>query len=113
MHIDVQGHADARGPESYNKKLSADRARAVLEYMVKHGVAESRLSSQGFGSSRPLVEKNSEHAWFLNRRVEFKVTRQVKQVVHESAKPEKPDAKPEKPEAKPDGAGAKPEGGKK
>jgi outer membrane protein OmpA-like peptidoglycan-associated protein len=115
VHIDVQGHADERGPASYNKRLSAMRAKAVLEYLVKHGIKESRLSYQGFGSSRPLVKKNSEHAWFLNRRVEFKVTREVKKVIHKSEKPAKPGARPEKP-AQPQGKSAapadKPGGGK-
>ncbi len=92
VRIDVEGHADQRGPEWFNKRLSRNRAKAVLEYLVKHGVAESRLSYHGYGSSRPLVKKNTEHAWYLNRRVEFTVTRQVKKVIHRSAKPEKPGA---------------------
>ncbi len=109
VHIDVQGHADERGPEWFNKKLSANRAKAVLDYLVKHGIKASRLSSQGFGSSRPLVDKKSEHAWYLNRRVEFKVTREVKQVTHTSAKPEKPGAKPAGSTPKPAESAPKPQ----
>jgi outer membrane protein OmpA-like peptidoglycan-associated protein len=78
-HISVEGHADERGPEDFNKKLSEDRARSVLEFMVKSGIARERLSSQGFGASRPLVDKKNEYAWLLNRRVEFTVTRQMRQ----------------------------------
>lgn len=78
-HISVEGHADERGPEDFNRKLSDDRARAVLEFMVKQGIARERLSSQGFGASRPLVDKKNEYAWLLNRRVEFTVTRQMRQ----------------------------------
>jgi hypothetical protein len=51
----------------------------VLEFMVKQGIVRDRLSSQGFGASRPLVDKKNEYAWLLNRRVEFTVTRQMKQ----------------------------------
>jgi outer membrane protein OmpA-like peptidoglycan-associated protein len=78
-HISVEGHADERGPEDFNRKLSEDRARSVLEFMVKQGISRERLSSQGFGASRPLVDKKNEYAWLLNRRVEFTVTRQMRQ----------------------------------
>jgi outer membrane protein OmpA-like peptidoglycan-associated protein len=78
-HIAVEGHADERGAEDFNRKLSDDRARSVLEFMVKQGIARDRLSSQGFGSSRPLVDKKNEYAWLLNRRVEFTVTRHTRQ----------------------------------
>ncbi len=78
-HISVEGHADERGPESFNQKLSEDRARSVMEFMIKAGIAKERLSSQGFGSARPLVDKKNEYAWLLNRRVEFTVTRQMRQ----------------------------------
>jgi outer membrane protein OmpA-like peptidoglycan-associated protein len=78
-HISVEGHADERGPEDFNRKLSEERARSVLEFMVKQGIARDRLSSQGFGASKPLVDKSNEYAWLLNRRVEFTVTRQMKQ----------------------------------
>jgi hypothetical protein len=74
----VEGHADERGPDSFNQKLSEDRARAVLEFLVKQGISAERLSSMGFGSTRPLVDKKSEYALLLNRRVEFTVTRQLK-----------------------------------
>lgn len=77
-HVSIEGHADERGPEDFNRKLSEERARSVLEFMVKRGIARARLSSQGFGSSRPLVDKKNEYAWLLNRRVEFTVTRQLR-----------------------------------
>ena len=75
VHIEVQGHADQRGPEDYNKKLSEDRAKSVVDFMVKHGVDGSRLSAVGFGASHVLVDERSERALFLNRRVEFQITR--------------------------------------
>jgi len=78
LHVSVEGHADAVGPDSFNQKLSEDRARAVMEFLVKQGIAQERLSSIGYGSTRPLVDKKSEYALLLNRRVEFSVTRQLK-----------------------------------
>lgn len=86
-HIAIEGHADARGDEKFNKDLSQKRAESVLEFMVEHGVERDRLSAQGFGSERPLVDAKSEHAYLLNRRVEFVVTRKVKQVLGPDGKP--------------------------
>jgi outer membrane protein OmpA-like peptidoglycan-associated protein len=79
ISIDVQGHTDERGPDWYNEKLSQDRANAVLEFLVSRGVKRNRLSAHGFGKSKPLVEKNSEYAWYMNRRVEFEITRENKE----------------------------------
>jgi outer membrane protein OmpA-like peptidoglycan-associated protein len=77
-HISVEGHADERGPEDFNKKLSEDRAKSVMDFMIKAGIARDRLSYQGFGATKPLVDKKNEYAWLLNRRVEFTVTRQMR-----------------------------------
>ena len=78
VHVSVEGHADERGPDNFNQKLSEDRARAVMDFLVKQGISADRLSSMGFGSTRPLVDTKSEYALLLNRRVEFTVTRQRK-----------------------------------
>jgi len=78
VHVSVEGHADERGPDNFNQKLSEDRARAVMDFLIKQGISQDRLSSMGFGSTRPLVDKKSEYALLLNRRVEFTVTRQLK-----------------------------------
>jgi outer membrane protein OmpA-like peptidoglycan-associated protein len=75
VHVDIEGHADQRGDEEFNLDLSRRRAHSILEFLVKRGLEEARLSSQGFGSSRPLVDAQNEGAWFMNRRVEFVVTR--------------------------------------
>ena len=76
VHIEVQGHTDQRGTAEYNRKLSEDRANSVLEFLVKQGVERSRLNAVGFGSEHLLVDKSNERALFLNRRVEFQITRQ-------------------------------------
>jgi len=78
LHVDIEGHADERGTEAFNQRLSEARANSVLEFLVKSGVERSRLAAAGYGTTRPLVEKRSEYAWLLNRRVEFRVTRQMK-----------------------------------
>ena len=79
VHIHIEGHADERGADAFNQRLSENRARAVLAFLAKHGVAAERLSSEGFGSTQPLVEGSNEYAWLKNRRVEFRVTRQTKE----------------------------------
>ncbi len=76
VHVEVQGHTDQRGTAEFNQKLSKDRAESVADFLVKHGVEASRLSAVGFGSEHLLVDKANERALFLNRRVEFSITRQ-------------------------------------
>lgn len=75
VHVDIEGHADKRGDEKFNLDLSKRRAASIRDFLAKRGLGEERLSSEGFGASRPLVEGNNERAWFMNRRVEFVVTR--------------------------------------
>lgn len=75
VHVDIEGHADRRGDQEFNLDLSKRRAASIRDFLQKHGVESARLSSEGYGSSRPLVDADNEGAWFMNRRVEFVVTR--------------------------------------
>jgi len=74
-HVEVQGHADARGDEEFNQKLSQSRAESVVEFLGKQGIQLGRLSARGFGASRLITEQRNERAHYLNRRVEFVITR--------------------------------------
>ncbi len=69
--IQLDGHTCSIGQEDYNQKLSEDRARAVLEFLLKNGIKEKRLSSFGFGESKPLESNDDEANRQKNRRVEF------------------------------------------
>ena len=69
--IEVGGHTDDRGDDAYNLDLSERRAAAVVTYLTAKGVEASRLESQGYGETRPIVEGHTERAWATNRRVEF------------------------------------------
>jgi outer membrane protein OmpA-like peptidoglycan-associated protein len=91
-HIEVEGYADERGEESYNQKLSEARARAVRELLVRYGVSRERLTAVGFGTSNPRLPEKSDNAYRQNRRVEFKITREQKDVVHTDAAPNAPAA---------------------
>lgn len=72
-HIRVEGHTDSRGDDKKNLSLSQKRADAVVKWLVKAGVAATRLKGQGFGESKPLDPTESAAAWDQNRRVEFMI----------------------------------------
>ncbi|MEL7543694.1 MAG: OmpA family protein, partial [Pseudomonadota bacterium] len=74
--IRVAGHTDSRGPESYNQKLSEERAGAVAAYLAEKGVDRSRMRTRGLGESQPLVDNDTRANRARNRRIEFTVTEQ-------------------------------------
>jgi OOP family OmpA-OmpF porin len=71
VEIDVFGHTDAQGKDSYNQALSEGRARSVMEYLVSRGVAASRLTSKGFGETQPITTNDTAEGRAQNRRVEL------------------------------------------
>jgi outer membrane protein OmpA-like peptidoglycan-associated protein len=71
--IGVYGHSDNKGGKAYNLKLSQARAAACLDYLVKHGVEQKRLQSEGYGPDKPVADNATEEGRAKNRRVEFKV----------------------------------------
>lgn len=73
LKIKINGHTDAIGDDAHNLKLSMDRAKAVVHYLVTKGIDAKRLGSQGFGESRPLAENTTETGRNENRRVEFEI----------------------------------------
>ncbi len=75
--LQISGHTDSDGNEEANLKLSQERADVIKEYLVYFGkVEESRISAIGYGSSRPIVEEKTDDDKRLNRRVEFKISRE-------------------------------------
>ncbi|HEX3772822.1 MAG TPA: OmpA family protein [Polyangiaceae bacterium] len=73
IKMGVYGHTDSRGIASQNLKLSGDRAASVVNYLVQHGIAASRLESQGFGQTKPIADNSTDAGRAKNRRVEFKI----------------------------------------
>lgn len=69
----IEGHASSEGDASHNTKLSDDRAKSVMKYIVDHGVDKARLSAKGFGSSQPVADNKTEDGREKNRRVEFTI----------------------------------------
>lgn len=72
----VEGHTDNRGNAEHNLQLSKARAAAVVAYLVKAGVDPSRLESEGYGASQPLVPNMTPAQRAKNRRVAFKILEQ-------------------------------------
>lgn len=100
--IELSAHTDCRGSESYNERLSQQRAESVVGYLIAHGIASDRLTPKGYGESMPkrikarvaekyqflkegdvlteeminaLPEELQEQCHQMNRRTEFKVLR--------------------------------------
>ncbi len=67
----VEGHTDGDGDESYNQKLSEDRANAVKSILIQSGIDASRLNSKGYGESMPVDKNLTPEGKANNRRVEF------------------------------------------
>jgi outer membrane protein OmpA-like peptidoglycan-associated protein len=72
--IEVQGHTDSKGSESYNQTLSEQRAGAVSIYLFNNGIANNRIRTKGFGENMPKYDNNTENGRSQNRRVEFLIT---------------------------------------
>jgi len=70
----VEGHTDSTGGSALNLKLSEKRAMAVRDYLVKNGVATTRLEAKGFGEGNPIDSNDTRAGRANNRRVEIKVT---------------------------------------
>jgi outer membrane protein OmpA-like peptidoglycan-associated protein len=73
MKIEISGHTDKTGSEPINFKLSQDRAKSVVEYLVRKGIERSRLEYKGFGSLQPIADNATAAGRTKNRRVEFKI----------------------------------------
>ncbi|MEQ1495688.1 MAG: OmpA family protein, partial [Novosphingobium sp.] len=71
--VDVYGHTDSTGSDSFNQTLSENRARTVMNYLISKGVPAARLRSQGFGETMPIMENTTAEGRTKNRRVEIKI----------------------------------------
>ncbi len=76
--VRVEGHTDNQGNDGFNMTLSNNRAREVRVYLIKKGVDEKRLTSKGYGETRPIATNDTEQGRAQNRRVDFVITDQEK-----------------------------------
>jgi outer membrane protein OmpA-like peptidoglycan-associated protein len=72
-YVDVYGHTDSTGSDSYNLSLSQRRAGAVADYLTTRGVQSARLGTRGFGEAQPVASNDTEEGKAANRRVEIKL----------------------------------------
>jgi outer membrane protein OmpA-like peptidoglycan-associated protein/tetratricopeptide (TPR) repeat protein len=73
VKIQIGGHTDNVGAPADNSKLSENRAKAVVAYLVSKGISAQRLSSKGYGETAPVADNKSEEGRAQNRRTELKV----------------------------------------
>ena len=73
IRLEISGHTDNVGSLKANLKLSEDRAKAVVDYMVANGIDKSRLESKGYAFNQPIAPNDTPAGREQNRRVEFKV----------------------------------------
>jgi outer membrane protein OmpA-like peptidoglycan-associated protein len=75
LNISIEGHCDSRNTDEYNMVLGQNRAEAAKKYLVKQGIADSRLTTVSYGERRPAAPNDSPENMQLNRRDEFKAVR--------------------------------------
>ncbi len=74
MRVEISGHTDSIGSDSYNQKLSYQRANAVKDYLMRyHNIESLRLIVVGYGESQPIADNRTKAGRDLNRRIEFKI----------------------------------------
>jgi outer membrane protein OmpA-like peptidoglycan-associated protein len=73
IEIEMSAHTDSRGNDDYNFKLSDNRARSVMEYILSKGIEPKRIASKGYGETKPFTDNNTDENRQLNRRVEFTI----------------------------------------
>ncbi|KTF70368.1 OmpA family protein [Sphingomonas sp. HT-1] len=71
--LDIYGHTDSQGSDSYNQDLSERRARSVADYLSTRGVDGRRIATRGFGETQPIASNDTAEGRAQNRRVEVKI----------------------------------------
>lgn len=73
ISVDIVGHTDSIGTEKYNQGLSERRAKSVYDYFISKGIAADRLTTKGFGETKPVFSNATREGRAKNRRVELYV----------------------------------------
>jgi outer membrane protein OmpA-like peptidoglycan-associated protein len=71
--LQIIGHTDAQGTDSYNQALSERRARSAATYLTSQGVASSRIQTHGLGETEPIASNDTDAGRMANRRVEVAI----------------------------------------
>jgi len=73
LKIEIAGHTDDQGNASANQLLSENRAKSVMEFLIRNGIESSRLTHHGYGQNSPIASNDTEDGRQQNRRTEFKI----------------------------------------
>lgn len=73
IKIEIRGHTDNVGDDASNLKLSDNRAKAVMNYLVEKGIDATRMVAKGYGETKPIVANDTPENRQKNRRTEFKI----------------------------------------
>ncbi len=73
LRIKVTGHTDDVGTDAYNLRLSEQRAKSVIDYLISFGVNTERLTYKGLGESRPIASNDTEDGRKANRRIDLEI----------------------------------------
>lgn len=73
IRMEISGHTDSDGSAELNQKLSENRAKSVVEYLVERGIDRSRLTYMGYGATAPVASNETPEGKQENRRTEFKI----------------------------------------
>ena len=80
LKVEISGHTDNKGDDEFNQKLSEERAKAVVDHLIRLGISTERMEAKGYGKTRPVAENinadgtDNPEGRQLNRRVEFEIT---------------------------------------
>ena len=72
-YVFVEGHCDQRGPEAYNLSLGSRRSNSVRTFLIQQGVSPEQVFTISYGKEKLQDPHNTQEAWKLNRRAQFKV----------------------------------------
>ena len=71
LKMEIQGHTDNVGSAQYNQKLSENRAKAIVDYLVRNGIDPEKLDYRGYGLTQPVASNDTEDGRAENRRVQL------------------------------------------
>jgi len=77
LRLDVEGHTDSVGSDSYNQRLSEQRGEAVRDYLTQQGIAASAVTAKGLGKTQPVASNDTAQGRQQNRRVEIVISGEV------------------------------------
>jgi outer membrane protein OmpA-like peptidoglycan-associated protein len=73
MVVEIGGHTDSEGSDTYNQTLSQNRAGSVRQYLIQAGIPAAQVTAKGYGETVPVADNTTEAGRALNRRTEFKI----------------------------------------